>query len=135
MATCRSHIRIARSPDDVWGVVSEFTSVVDWMPNVADCTMKDADTRRVTMSTGGGADERLIHNDDRLRRQQYRVEGVPGITYHQATIDVIDDPAGSLVVYSVDVEPAAMAPMLGQVYENGLEGLRAWLEHSSRANP
>jgi hypothetical protein len=127
MATSRVHIRINRSPDDVWRVVREFTSVLDWMPNVAECTLT-GDTRRVTMSTGGWADEQLLVNDDELRRQQYSVIGVPALEHHQATIDVIDDPVGSLVIYSVDVEPAAMLPMLHQIYDAGLAGLRDHVE-------
>jgi hypothetical protein len=127
MATSRVHIRIRRAPDEVWRVVRDFTSVLDWMPNVADCTM-DGDTRRVTMSTGGWADEQLVANDDRLRRQQYRVVRVPALEHHQATIDVLEDPVGSLVIYSVDVEPAAMLPMLHQIYDAGLVGLRDHVE-------
>jgi hypothetical protein len=49
---------------------------------------------------------------------------VPGVTSHLATIDVIDDREGSLVVYSFDVEPDAMVPFMQQSYVAALAALK-----------
>jgi hypothetical protein len=85
--------------------------------------------RRVTLSGGGEVTETILASDSGLHRFQYGLEPLPApLTYHRATIDVIEDPAGSLVVYSVDVRPDEMAAPLGQTYGSALACLRDVIE-------
>ncbi len=67
--------------------------------------------------------ERLLTVDPTLRRFQYRITA-PLFAEHLSTIDVHDLGDGtSLVVYSVDAEPAALALVIGGAARAGLDGL------------
>jgi carbon monoxide dehydrogenase subunit G len=128
MGTTRTEIRIARPADAVWAVVQDPTSLTTWFPGIAGCTL-DGDVRHVTTANGGNVDERIVTTDHALRRFQYGI--VPGagpVEYHLATIDVIEDGEGSLVVYSVNAEPDAMVGPMGQAYTGALAGLKRLLE-------
>jgi hypothetical protein len=88
----------------------------------------DGDQRVITLASGIPLAETIINNDPTQRRFQYRLNG--GIfREHLGTIDVHDiDPGRSLVVYSSDVSPAAMALVLGGATQGALHELRRQLE-------
>jgi hypothetical protein len=49
--------------------------------------------------------------------------------HHLGTVDVLEDGEGqSLVVYSTEVTPDAIADLMGPSIEGGLQGLKAHLE-------
>lgn len=127
MATMRHHTRIARSADDVWAVVSDFGGIGTWFPGVDSCTFDGTDRTVGTM--GIEVVERLGISDPQLRRIQYSiVGGAMKPDHHVATIDVIEDGDGAVVVYSCDVLPDEMKEFIDPVYAGATEALRAHLE-------
>jgi uncharacterized protein YndB with AHSA1/START domain len=128
MATTRAHARIDRSTDDVWAAVTEPTGITTWFPGIAACTV-DGSVRHVTTSTGVEVDEEIVTNDGVLRRFQYRIlPGVVPVDHHLATIDVLEDGDGALVVYSCDVSPDALGPSMQQSVAGAVTGLKRLLE-------
>ena len=126
MATVRQHVRISRPVDEVWAVVTDAGALASWFPGMESSSLK-GDVRACTMVGGFTVKEQIVTNDPQLRRLQYRiVEGIP-LTAHLATIDVLDDPAGALVVYGADLEPGDGAQM-SAAFGAALQGLRAMLE-------
>jgi hypothetical protein len=129
MATIRHHARIDRSADDVWAVVSDFGGVADWFPSL-DSSSSDGTTR--TCVAMGGAmtlTEELVTSDDELRRLQYSLVGdPPPLDFHLATVDVLPDGDGSLVVYSTDMRPDDLAELIDGTLASGLQGLKEHLE-------
>lgn len=127
MASVRTHIRIDRPAEQVWNVVSDVGAIADWFPMI-ESSSASGSTRTCTMAGGGELEEEIVTNDSELRRLQYHItEGVP-LEYHLATVDVLDDGDGALVIYSADVQPAEAAVLMGPTFESGLEGLKAHLE-------
>ena len=127
MATIRHHARIARSADDVWAVVRDTGDVAEWFPAI-DASSQDGDVRVCSMM-GLELKEQIVTNDDELRRLQYRIVEAPmPIEFHLATVDVLEDGAGSLVVYSTEVQPDDLAPVVSPSLADGLAGLKAFLE-------
>jgi hypothetical protein len=127
MASVRKHIRIARPPEQVWKVVSDVGVIADWFPMI-ESSSATGSTRTCTMAGGGGLEEEIVTNDSELRRLQYRItKGVP-LEYHLATLDVLEDRDGALVIYSADVRPDEAADVMGPTFESGLEGLKAYVE-------
>lgn len=127
MATIRHHTRIARSADDVWKVVRDPVSLNDWFPGLSGATF-DGTARHIPLGDQEIVEE-IVTCDDELRRFQYRITAGPMTPeFHLATIDVIEDGDGSLVVYSCDVRPDDAAQFLGPVLGQALEGLKAHLE-------
>ena len=126
-ATLRREVRIDRSPDDVWALVGDPTTIDQWFPGIAGCTV-DGMQRVITTESGLPMPEEIVTIDPIQRRFQYRVTS-PLFTYHLGTIDVIDLGDGaSLVVYSTDADPATLALVIGGAAGNGLLELKRRLE-------
>src|SRR6059058_2847744 len=123
MATIRKHVRIDRPADEVWKVVSDAGNM-DWFPGVEACTLTGT-TRSVTFTGGVEVQEEIVTNDDDLRRFQYRiVGGALPVEFHLGTVDVLEDGAGSLVIYGTDVVPDGFAKPMGASVGAAVEGLK-----------
>jgi uncharacterized protein YndB with AHSA1/START domain len=128
MGTSRAHMRISRPVDDVWAAITDPAAIVSWFPGVAACTVSDG-LRHVRTSTGLEVDEAIITNDGALHRFQYSLlPGAVPVERHLATVDVIEDGTGSLVIYSADVAPDSAAPAMQRTVEAAVSGLKAHIE-------
>ena len=127
MGTIRRQTIIDRSPDDVWAVVGDPTTLDRWFPGVAECTV-DGTTRVITTAAGFPIPEEIVTVDDLQRRFQYRVTA-PMVRHHLGTIDVFDlDDGRSLVSYSTDCQPDVMALVIGGATGAALAELRRQLD-------
>jgi uncharacterized protein YndB with AHSA1/START domain len=127
MATIRHHARIAAPPERVWAAVSDPAGIAEWFPGLGTVTF-DGSVRTIDMG-GLTIKEEIVTNDDDLRRFQYRITEAPMPTeYHLATIDVLDDGDGSLVVYSCEILPGELKEILDPTLAGALEGLRRHCE-------
>jgi carbon monoxide dehydrogenase subunit G len=130
MATVRSHVRINRSPDEVWKVVSDSSLLGRWLSGVQGATV-DNGVRRVALGGDLEIVEDIVTNDDAMHRFQYAITSSPQpITSHLATIDVLEDGDGALVIYSADLQPDESGPGMGKALERGCQGLKKYLESS-----
>jgi hypothetical protein len=69
-------------------------------------------------------EEREVTNDGELRRLQYSIVGGPMVPeHHLATIDVLDDGDGALIVYSCDVSPDEVGELFDGVYASAAQGI------------
>lgn len=128
MASARSHIRIAKPAGEVWAAVTDPTAIKDWFPGLANCT-SEGNMRHVWVANGMEVDEEIVTNDGNLRRFQYKlVPGVVPVEHHLATIDVLDDGDGSLVVYGIDVQPEGFGGAMQQTADAAMAGLKAHFE-------
>jgi carbon monoxide dehydrogenase subunit G len=133
MGTVRRYLRIARSADDVWGVIGDPASISRWFPGIVDAQV-DGTTRVVTTASGIPMPEEIVTNDALQRRFQYRITaGI--VRNHLATIDVFDLGDGSsLVSYATDCEPDAMALIIGGATGNAVAELKRQLEHDRHSS-
>jgi carbon monoxide dehydrogenase subunit G len=145
MASMRNQIRIARAPDDVWKVVSDAGALAAWATGVERSSVS-GNMRHVELAVGFCLEEEIVTSDDALRRFQYRIvesnvgssKGpVSNLIDHLATVDVIEDGAGSLVIYSADVVSAddpggqlerVVAESARGITADFLQGLKEYLE-------
>jgi uncharacterized protein YndB with AHSA1/START domain len=128
MATIRHHARIDRSPDEVWKLVSDAGAISTWFPGI-ETSSAEGNTRRCSLGPGMEIVEEIVTVDDQLRRFQYRiVEGPMPIKVHLATVDVLPDDGGSLVIYSTEIEPEDSKAMVDAAIGSAVEGLKAYLE-------
>ena len=125
--TVRRHVRIKRSPDEIWAVIGDPARVPDWFPGI-DSAAVDGTTRVITTGAGLPIPEEIVTNDAVQHRFQYRITG-PMFREHLSTLDVIDLEDGtSLVVYAADADPSTMALVIAGAAGNALEHLRSMLE-------
>jgi hypothetical protein len=127
MASVRIHTRIDAPADDVWKVVSDTGNIADWFTPITTSS-QTGDVRTVALEGGPTLEERIVTNDGELRRLQYEIiAGLP-LESHLATIDVLEDGAGTLVVYGTDVKPDELADTFRGALTAGLDGLKAHAE-------
>ena len=108
----RHQMRIGRRADDIWALVGDPTRLDEWFPGIDSCTV-DGDQRVIVTGSGLPMPEQLLTIDATQRRFQYRITS-PLFKEHLGTIDVHDLEDGtSLVVYSTDANPAALALVIG----------------------
>lgn len=128
MATIRHHAHIARSPDEVWKVVADPGGIVAWFPGIGSVRV-EGNVRRCSLGPGAELVEEVVTVDDDLRRFQYRIVGGPlQVAFHLATVDVLPDGDGSLVIYSTDVSPDEAKDLINPAIAAGVQGLKAHLE-------
>jgi len=125
-------IDVAAPPDEVWAVAGDPGRIGEWFPAVVECEM-DGDVRRATMGNGAVLVERITRRDDAARSYAYSVvEGIPGLTRHEAVISVDGALNGSRVRWSQDAESEVEGydaeARLRKVMQQGLESLRDMME-------
>lgn len=88
-------------------------------------TVDGVTTRTIVVGAGIPMPEEILINDPIQRRFQYRLT-VPAFEFHRGTIDVIElAPDDTLVVYSTDCIPNAMALVIGGATGGALDELKA----------
>jgi mxaD protein len=125
MAEGAVDVTVDASPDEVWAKVGDFAGIGELFPALESFRLEGDD--RIIGMFGMEIRERLLSRDDATRTISYSViDGVP-LESHTATISVEPDGDGSKVTWAYAVEPAEMAPIFGDTYQNALVALEAAL--------
>jgi len=120
----RHAVRLACDADPVWELLGDPIRIPEWFPGIESCTV-EGDVRVVTTRSGLPMPEHLLTVDPVLRRLQYRITS-PLFKEHLGTLDVHDlEDGSSLVVFSTDADPAALALVIGGAARAALQGLPA----------
>lgn len=137
MATSRSQVRIRRSPDDVWAVLRDPMRIVEWFPGITGVSM-EGDVRTIVMASGLPVNEDIVTIDHRLRRFQYRITGPLPVSFHLATMDVIDigtpNAPESLLIYSTEIVPDPMSFVLDGATSTAIANLGRILDDHAEEN-
>ena len=127
LGSVRHEVRIRRPAADVWVLAGDAARLHEWFPGIVSCTV-DGTSRVITTGAGLPLPEEILVDDPVQRRFQYRITA-PIFRHHRGTIDVIDLRDGtSLVVYSTEADPRAMALTIGGGTAGALDELRRILE-------
>jgi hypothetical protein len=127
MAEGKAEAKIAAPPEEVWAVVGEFHGLDTWMPGI-DKSEPDGDVRKL-QTMGMEIHEQLQSRDDSTRTISYSIVKAPiPLEHHLATITVLEDGDGSILVWAYDVRPDEMAAAMGPVYEGSVQAVKARVE-------
>lgn len=89
----------------------------------------EGDTRTVTFANGMTVHERILDVDDMRRRVAYTVLDGPGMTYHHASMQVVESGRGQCeFVWITDFLPDELRATLTPLIEQGSNALKANLE-------
>jgi hypothetical protein len=89
----------------------------------------NGETRRVTFANDMVVNERIVDVDDGMRRVAYSVLDAPGLRYHHASMQVMEDgPNGCRFVWITDFLPADAHATLAPLIEAGSMALKTNLE-------
>ena len=124
VATVCAQRTIARPADAVWALVADVASIASWFPSFVSSRLDADGHRRIHLATGVELDEEILEVDPAARRLTYRiVGGLPILRSHHATVDVTGDADRAVVTYTTEVDPPALAWILGGAIEEALDEL------------
>ena len=128
MTTLRHTITVPADPAAVWAAIADVGAIHERLAaGFVVATELEGDHRIVTFANGVVAHESIISIDDDRRRMAYSVTESPaGMTYHHGSFEVVADPAAEPdgtprcdVVWTVDLLPAAAAPLIDEMMAGG----------------
>ncbi len=132
MASILREPRGDTEPEAVWTALRDFGRVQERLvPGfVVDTVLDGPETRILTFANGAVVREVLVGIDDDARRIAYTVvDGPIGATHHNASAQVVADGHGrSRFVWTTDVLPDDVAPMIGALMDQGIGVIKATLE-------
>jgi ligand-binding SRPBCC domain-containing protein len=127
MATMRETVHIDATPEKVWAGIREPLGLLDWFDGIDSGEMV-GNARKLKMGDISVTEE-IVTVDDDLRRFQYALIEMPiPIEFHLATIDVLPDGDGTLLIYGVDVRPDMLKDVLGPTISGAAVGIKKHFE-------
>ena len=132
MASIHKQLAVEVGAEEAWAalrLVGEPHKL--FTPVLADGQL-NGDTRTVRFANGMVVQERILDVSDELRRVAYAAVNAAGMTYHHASMQVLDaGPGRCLFVWITDFLPADIAGNIGPLIEQGAKALKANLEARS----
>ena len=129
MATLRKKIALDAGAAKVWSAIRDFSQVHTRVaPGFLTQLEMDGGDRVLTFFNGLVARERLVTLDDEDCRLVYAVvEGRP--SHYNAAVQVFPEGDGrSRLVWTIDILPDELAPMVGGMMEHALPSMKKALE-------
>ncbi len=122
----------------MWDVLRDPMRIVEWFPGITGVSMEGA-VRTIVMASGLPVHEDIVTIDNRLRRFQYRITGPLPVSFHLATMDVIDigtpESPESLLIYSTEIVPDPMSFVLDGATATAIANLASILNDHAELRP
>jgi Polyketide cyclase / dehydrase and lipid transport len=129
MASIHQEIPVDVSADQAWAALRQVGQADTLFAPVLNGCQLDGDNRIVKFANGMVLHERILDVDDRRRRVAYAAVDGPGMTYHHASMQIIEAGAGrSVFVWVTDFLPEDVRANLAQLIEQGTAALKRNLE-------
>jgi hypothetical protein len=129
MASIHIESPVAVSADTAWNALRQVGRADRLFSPVLDGAQLHGDVRTVHFVNGPLLHERIIDVDEPSRRVAYSVMDSPGLTYHHASMQIIEDgPQRCRFVWTTDFLPAESGASLRPLIEAGTQALKANLE-------
>jgi hypothetical protein len=129
MASIHQQIEVEVAPEKAWAALRQVGDAHHlFAPVLAGSELKE-DTRTVRFTNGMVVRERILDVDDDRRRVAYTALDAAGVTYHHASMQVVEaSPGRCLFVWITDVLPHEVGDSLAPLIEQGAEALKSNLE-------
>ena len=129
MASITEHVSVAVDVQRAWQSLRDVGRAHVLFAPVLVAGSMAGEVRTVTFANGMVAQERILDIDDQRRRVAYAALNVPGMEYHHASMQVVEDGPGRChFVWITDVHPAAVADRIRPLITQGAQALKKNLE-------
>ena len=133
MASIYKELAISVSAEQAWAALRNVADADKVFAPVLTGAELDGDTRTAHFANGMVVHERILDVDDARRRVAYSAMDGPGMTYHHASMQIVDGTAGQCAfVWITDFLPEALRTKLTPLIDQGAKALKSNLERGSR---
>ena len=130
MASIHKQLALEVAPDEAWAALRQVGDAHKLFTPVLTDSRLDGDVRTARFGNGMTVHERIVDVDDQKRRVAYTATDVPGMTYHHASMQIVDAGSGRCqFVWITDFLPAEMRDGLAPLIEQGSQALKMNLEN------
>ena len=131
MASIYKELGIEVSPGQAWAALRRVGDAHILFAPVLVNAQLDGDLRTVRFANGMVLQERILNVDDERRRVAYAALNGPGMTYHHASMQIVDQgPGRCLFVWITDFLPREVSDNLAPLIEHGAKALKSNLERA-----
>lgn len=129
MASIHEERAVEVSAAKAWAALREVGNAHKlFAPVLVDAEMR-GDTRTVQFANGMVAHERIVDVNDERRRVAYSALDAPGMTYHHASMHIVDaGPGRCFFVWTTDFLPDDIGGNLAPLIKQGTDALKRNLE-------
>jgi hypothetical protein len=129
MASIHKQMAVEVGSDEAWAALRLVGEPHKLFAPVLVDGQLDGDTRTVRFANGMVLQERILDVNDESRRVAYSAVNGPGMTYHHASMQVLDEgPGRCRFVWITDFLPPDIAGNLAPLIEQGAKALKTNLE-------
>jgi hypothetical protein len=129
MASIHRQVTVEVGADKAWTALRNVGEAHKLFTPVLVDARLEGDTRTVTFGNGMVLRERILDVDDDRHRLAYTAMDAPGMTYHHASMQIVDDgPGRCQFVWTTDFHPADVSANIAPLIEHGANALKSNLE-------
>jgi hypothetical protein len=129
MTTIRRSVRIDTTPDHLWEVVRDIGALhTRLVPGFVVNTELEPGARVVTFANGMVTRELIVSVDDEARRVCWSARN-EHLVHHNAAFEVRADGDTVIGVWTADVLPDTVAPVVAGMIEEGLAAMQRTFAH------
>jgi hypothetical protein len=129
MASIHHEVELNVGAEQAWTSLREVGDAHKLFAPVLVEGRLDGDTRTVRFANGMVVQERILDVDEKRRRLAYTVLDAPGVTFHHASMQIVDDgPQRCRFVWITDLLPSEARDNIAALVEEGTRALQTNLE-------
>ena len=129
MASITQQVTVQVGADRAWAALRDVARAHVLFSPILTAGSIAGDIRTVTFANGMVLQERLLDVDDARRRVAYAALNGPGMEYHHASMQIIEDGDGRCrFVWITDAHPAEVIAKIRPLIAQGTEALKRNLE-------
>jgi Polyketide cyclase / dehydrase and lipid transport len=131
MASIYKKVTVEVGGDKAWAALRRVGDAHKLFAPVLVDARLDGDVRTVTFANGMVLRERILDVDDVRRRVGYAAMDAPGMTFHHASMEILDEgPGRCQFVWVTDFHPPEVGASIAPLIEQGANALKSNLEAS-----
>jgi len=129
MASKTEQVTVAIDADRAWAALRDMGGAKAlFAPVLADSSI-DGDVRTARFANGMVLRERILDVDNARRRVAYTALDAPGVTFHHASMQVVDaGPGRSEFIWITDAHPPEVIEQMSPLIQQGTQALKKNLE-------
>lgn len=129
MASIHKEVTVEVGADRAWAALRRVSDAHKlFAPVLVDARLDD-DVRTVRFANGMVVRERILDVDEDRRRVAYSAMDAPGMSYHHASMQILDDgPGRCRFVWITDFLPPDVGASIAPLIEHGAKALKSNLE-------